>query len=86
MRLLSCMTCSLVPSPPPQLSSLAVRTTLLTVTRTASDESCGGRQATRPLASYPGHVATRPPLLQSCLWGPEDFPTELIKKEPTARL
>ena len=67
------MTCRLVPSPP-QLSSLAVRTTLLTVTRTASDESCGGRQATRP------------PLLQSCLWFPEDFPTELIKKEPTARL
>ena len=47
MRLLSCMTCSLVPSPPPQLSSLAVRITLLTVIRTASDDSCGGRPGTR---------------------------------------
>ena len=47
MRLLSCMTCSLVPSLPPQLSSLAVRITLLTVIRTASDDSCGGRPGTR---------------------------------------
>ena len=47
MRLLSCMTCSLVPSPPPQLSSLAVRITLLIVIRTASDNSCGGRPGTR---------------------------------------
>ena len=45
--LLSCMTCSLVPSPPSQLSSLAVRITLLTVIRTASDDSCGGRPGTR---------------------------------------
>ena len=30
-------------SPPPQLSSLAVRITLLTVIHTASDDSCSGR-------------------------------------------
>ena len=41
MRLLSCITCSLVPSSSPQLSSLAVRITLLTVICTASDDSCG---------------------------------------------
>ena len=39
IRLLSCMTCSLVPSPPPQLSSLAVRITLLTVMIAAVDEA-----------------------------------------------
>ena len=41
MRFLSCITCSLVPSPSPQLLSLAVRITVLTVIRIASDDSCG---------------------------------------------
>ena len=41
--------CSLVPRPPPQLSSLAVRITLrtLSVIRTASDDSCGEGLGTR---------------------------------------
>ena len=37
---------SLVPSPSPQLSSLAVRITLRVI-RTASDNSCGGGLGTR---------------------------------------
>ena len=57
----ACMTCSLVPSPPPQLSSLAVRITLLTV---ISDDSCAA-------------VATWPALLHSCSWFSGDFPTEM---------
>ena len=39
--------CSLVPRPSPQLSSLAVRITLLSVIRTASDDSCGEGLGTR---------------------------------------
>ena len=37
---------SLVPSPPPQLSSLAVRITWRVI-HTASDDSCGGGLGTR---------------------------------------
>ena len=43
---------SLVPRSPPQLSSLAVRIMLLSVIRTASDDSCGGGLGTR-LPSLP---------------------------------
>ena len=70
MLLLSCMTCilCLVPGPPPQLSSLAVRVTLLAIIRTASDDSCGGRPRV--------YETTWPALLHSCLHG--DFPTELL--------
>ena len=37
---------------PPQLSSLAVRITLLSVIRTASDDSCGGGLGTRLRYGY----------------------------------
>ena len=46
--------CSLVPRPPPQLSSLAVRITLRSVIRTASDDSCDGGLGTRLLQLHLG--------------------------------
>ena len=42
-----CWSCSLVPGLPPQLLSLAVRITVRSVIRTASDDSCGGGLGTR---------------------------------------
>ena len=80
IRLLSCMTCSLVPM---QSSTCA---TIVACSTECSTNNASHRYSyckRRQLRWKTGYEAT---ILHSCLWFPGNFPTKKKKKEPADRL
>ena len=85
IRLLSCMTCSLVPMQSSTYAAIVACSTECS-TNNASHRYSYCTTERRQLRWKTGYEAT---LLHSCLWFPGNFPTELIKKkkkEPADRL